>query len=193
MLMAEIEHNEHGDSGRARSWTLRAVHALHDPVWTADGYVSERWRPVSPVTGRLDAFQWQTPLAALPSDRAAVVEGELSEQAAGEAPRVEALPPSSSQAAQSSHQGSTPSATPVEPSSSGSGDGAAALASATFGPQADADKVGASGAPAVMPIIRAPDDPGVDDHPQNDGFAEENPAVARQAGGWREFLSRRET
>ncbi|HEX9361399.1 MAG TPA: heme biosynthesis HemY N-terminal domain-containing protein, partial [Bradyrhizobium sp.] len=60
MLMAEIERTEHGDSGRARAWTLRAVRALHDPVWTADGYVSERWRPVSPVTGRLDAFKWQT-------------------------------------------------------------------------------------------------------------------------------------
>src|SRR5450755_608246 len=62
MLMAEIERTEHGDSGRARAWTLRAVRALHDPVWTADGYVSDRWRPVSPVTGRLDAFQWQRPL-----------------------------------------------------------------------------------------------------------------------------------
>ena len=69
MLMAEIERTEHGDSGRARAWTLRAVRALHDPVWTADGYVSDRWRPVSPVTGRLDAFQWQTPLAALPSGK----------------------------------------------------------------------------------------------------------------------------
>ena len=74
MLMAEIERSEHGDSGRARAWTLRAVRALHDPVWTADGYVSDRWRPVSPVTGRLDAFQWQTPLAALPSDKAVAVE-----------------------------------------------------------------------------------------------------------------------
>src|SRR5258705_893265 len=37
MLMAEIERTEHGDSGRARAWTLRAVRALHDPGWTADG------------------------------------------------------------------------------------------------------------------------------------------------------------
>src|SRR6202011_3380391 len=76
MLMAEIERTEHGDSGRARAWTLRAVRALHDPVWTADGYVSDRWRPVSPVTGRLDAFQWQTPLAALPSDKSAAIEAK---------------------------------------------------------------------------------------------------------------------
>src|ERR1700687_3049571 len=74
LLMAEIERTEHGDSGRARAWTLRAVRARHDPAWTADGYVSDRWRPVSPVTGRLDAFQWQTPLAALPSDKTVTVE-----------------------------------------------------------------------------------------------------------------------
>ena len=81
MLMAEIERTEHGDSGRARAWTLRAVRALHDPVWTADGYVSERWRPVSPVSGRLDAFQWQTPLAALPSDKNAAIESSPFEEA----------------------------------------------------------------------------------------------------------------
>src|SRR5664279_5514881 len=74
LLMAEIERTEHGDSGRARAWTLRAVRAQHDPVWTADGYVSDRWRPVSPVTGRLDAFQWQMPLASLPSDKNAAIE-----------------------------------------------------------------------------------------------------------------------
>src|ERR1700710_2326762 len=49
LLMAEIERTEHGDSGRARAWTLRAVRALHDPAWTADGYVSDRWRPGAPV------------------------------------------------------------------------------------------------------------------------------------------------
>src|SRR6201999_731920 len=81
LLMAEIERTEHGDSGRARAWTLRAVRALHDPVWTADGYVSERWRPVSPVSGRLDAFQWQMPLAALPSDKGAAIESSPFEEA----------------------------------------------------------------------------------------------------------------
>src|SRR6266403_4993729 len=81
MLMAEIERTEHGDSGRARAWTLRAVHARHDPVWTADGYVSDRWRPVSPVSGRLDAFQWQMPLSALPSDKSAAIESAAVEEA----------------------------------------------------------------------------------------------------------------
>jgi len=43
----------------------RAVHAAHDPVWTADGVIAETWMPVSPVTGRLDAFQWRVPVADL--------------------------------------------------------------------------------------------------------------------------------
>ncbi len=80
LLMAEIERGEHDDEGAARAWTLRAVRAAHDPVWTADGYVSDRWRPVSPVTGRLDAFQWQTPLAALPSDSSAAIEAFALEE-----------------------------------------------------------------------------------------------------------------
>src|SRR4051812_26811544 len=90
MLMAEVERNEHGDSGRARAWTLRAVRALHDPAWTADGYVSDRWRPVSPVSGRLDAFQWQTPVAALPSDKRPAIEMAEFEEAGSALPQVEA-------------------------------------------------------------------------------------------------------
>ena len=39
--------------------------ARRDPAWTADGFVSERWLPVSPVTGRLDAFAWKDPLSGL--------------------------------------------------------------------------------------------------------------------------------
>jgi HemY protein len=94
LLMAEIERTEHGDSGRARAWTLRAVRALHDPVWTADGYVSASWRPVSPVSGRIDAFQWQTPLAALPSDKNAGVEASPFEEAMLAPPPRRVEPPS---------------------------------------------------------------------------------------------------
>src|SRR5262249_13120715 len=64
-LMARIETAEHGDSGLAREWMARAVHAAHDPAWTADGVIAETWMPVSPVTGRLDAFQWRVPIADL--------------------------------------------------------------------------------------------------------------------------------
>jgi HemY protein len=64
-LMARIEAAEHGDTGRAREWMARAVHAAHDPAWTADGVIAESWMPVSPVSGRLDAFQWRVPVADL--------------------------------------------------------------------------------------------------------------------------------
>ena len=93
LLMAEIERTEHGDSGRARAWTLRAVRAQHDPVWTADGYVSASWRPVSPVSGRLDAFQWQAPLTALPSDRTATIEPSPFEEAMLAAPPPHRIEP----------------------------------------------------------------------------------------------------
>jgi HemY protein len=59
LLMAEIETGEHGDQARARAWLTRALVAPRDPVWTADGQVFEHWAPLSPVTGKLDAFQWR--------------------------------------------------------------------------------------------------------------------------------------
>jgi HemY protein len=61
MLMAEIEAVEHGDHGKAREWAARAVRARRDPAWVADGYVSDRWLPISPLSGRLDAFVWIVP------------------------------------------------------------------------------------------------------------------------------------
>jgi HemY protein len=42
---------------------FRSVRAPRDPAWTADGIVSDEWEPVSPVTGRLDAFEWKVPVA----------------------------------------------------------------------------------------------------------------------------------
>jgi HemY protein len=59
LLMAEIENAENGDLGRVRGWLTRAVNAPRDPVWIADGHVSNSWLPISPVTGKLDAFKWR--------------------------------------------------------------------------------------------------------------------------------------
>jgi HemY protein len=73
LLMAELERAERNDEGRAREWMARALNAVPDPEWTADGYVSERWRPVSP-SGRLDAFEWRVPFSGLAS--APVIESE---------------------------------------------------------------------------------------------------------------------
>jgi HemY protein len=56
--------------GRVREWLTRAVGAQRDPAWIADGVAYERWGPVSPTTGRLDAMHWETPDAGA-SERAA--------------------------------------------------------------------------------------------------------------------------
>lgn len=65
-LMAELEEKQHGAQGYVREWLTRASHAPRDPIWIADGVISEKWRPISPVTGKLDAFVWRKPLERLP-------------------------------------------------------------------------------------------------------------------------------
>jgi HemY protein len=133
MLMAELEEAEHDDVGRARAWMARAVHAARDPVWTADGYVSDIWMPVSPA-GRLDAFEWRVPIAELPG---AAVE-------AGDAPAIiEASPAVSA---------SQPVvvAPPSEPP-----------APATEPPRGRRPAATAMAEP-VIPLVHAPDDPGPD-------------------------------
>ena len=64
-LMARIEAGELGDRGREREWLARALRAPRDRAWIADGYVSDRWLPVSPVTGAVDAFEWKAPVDAI--------------------------------------------------------------------------------------------------------------------------------
>jgi HemY protein len=63
-LMARIESGE-GDRGREREWLARAVRAPRDRAWIADGYISDRWLPASPVTGAVDAFEWKAPVDAI--------------------------------------------------------------------------------------------------------------------------------
>jgi HemY protein len=220
LLMAEIERTEHGDSGRARAWTLRAVRALHDPAWTADGYVSDRWRPVSPVTGRLDAFQWQTPVAALPSDKAGAIESSAFEEAMLATPRraVVLEPPKDitepaaepivpvAPAPPAEQDNAPPAAVAAEvaPAETSQPEAAAAPAppppkpaepapsrpAPLFRSRQDIPKAIPTPIPAVIPLVRAPDDPGVDEDGTPDEFAEQIGPPKAQAGGWRGFLSR---
>jgi HemY protein len=76
-LMARIEAEEHGDKGRVREWLARAVNAPRDLAWTADGVVAERWMPVSPVTGALDAFEWRVPVSELETADHSILGDEL--------------------------------------------------------------------------------------------------------------------
>ncbi|MGB3488125.1 MAG: heme biosynthesis HemY N-terminal domain-containing protein [Xanthobacteraceae bacterium] len=205
MLMAEIERTEHGDSGRAREWTMRAVRALHDPVWTADGYVSDHWRPVSPLTGRLDAFQWQMPLAALPADSHTALVVEADERDPTTKDGLAALPVA---AAPDNPSASTPNSPPV--AANPAAETAPTAPAATEPPAAAAapspnaspapgplfrsrqlpEKGNATVIPAVIPLTRAPDDPGVDEDLELDEYGEPNQPRTTQAGGWRGFLSR---
>lgn len=70
LLMAELEEAEHGAAGRVREWLARATRAPRDAAWVADGLVSDQWLPVSPISGRLDAFVWTVPPATLGSQAA---------------------------------------------------------------------------------------------------------------------------
>jgi HemY protein len=65
LMMAEIEEGESGDKAKARDWVNRAVRAPREPLWTADGITAEEWEPLSPVTGKLDAFEWRVPTSAV--------------------------------------------------------------------------------------------------------------------------------
>jgi HemY protein len=65
LLLADIEEADSGDQGRVRQFLSKAVRAPRDPAWVADGFVSDRWAPVSPITGKLDAFEWRAPVERL--------------------------------------------------------------------------------------------------------------------------------
>ena len=61
LLMARLEALEHGDPSVQRDWLLRASRAPRDAAWIADGVISDQWQPLSPISGRLDAFKWLYP------------------------------------------------------------------------------------------------------------------------------------
>ncbi len=199
LMMAEIERGEHDDEGAARAWTLRAVRAAHDPAWTADGYVSDRWRPVSPVTGRLDAFRWMVPVAALPSvgtsdtvvEPVVVPKPKALEVTASEPkgpefkePELKSLP--AEPAGPEKLDGSRP--LPAEPAGTNGSQPVAPVP--VFRSRTDIKPGGSAPAiPAVIPIMRAPDDPGIDDNPAPDELDQPGQSSG-QAGGFRGFLSR---
>ncbi|MEO4043701.1 heme biosynthesis protein HemY [Hoeflea sp. CAU 1731] len=89
LLLADIEEADTGDQGRVRHWLAQAVRAPRDEAWTADGYVAEEWAAVSPVTGRLDAFEWRVPVEQLaePIEHAEMVRGD-AERAIASLPPV---------------------------------------------------------------------------------------------------------
>lgn len=82
LLMSDLEQAEFGAMGKGREWLARASRAPRDPAWIADGVVSDTWAPISPVTGRLDAFVWQSPPDVLVAPELALTDdvmGDLDE------------------------------------------------------------------------------------------------------------------
>jgi HemY protein len=136
-LMAEIEEAEHGDEGRVREWMGRAMRASGDPVWTADGVVSDRWLPVSP-NGRLDGYEWKVPLAEIGVSR----------------PVIEAAPPAMEPATIALREAKPE--LPVEMPSR--------KAAKTKMDSRASSKPPAKTRPVepVIPLVHAPDDPGLD-------------------------------
>lgn len=140
-LMATLEQAESGNEGRAREWMARALRARRDPAWTADGFVSERWLPLSPVSGKLDAMQWKVPLAALGT--ATVIEPERETIAA-------------------------PSSTPAKPSAETSS-GESVPDKGERPPSSDqAEAKAEPKVEPVIPLMHAPDDPGPEPPPDRE-------------------------
>ena len=157
-VMAEIEETEHGDEGRVREWMGRAMRASGDPVWTADGLVSDRWMPVSP-NGRLDGFTWKLPLAEIGVSRpvievAAAPAAQAVDLSVPElAVTAEPLPERPARKAAKSAAKPTAKAKPVEP---------------------------------VIPLVHAPDDPGPDSGLDGDPVPEPSTPPARDT--WQRIM-----
>jgi len=150
-LMAEIEQSEHGDEGRVREWMARAMRASGDPVWTADGVVSDRWLPVTP-NGRLDGFEWKLPLAEIGVSRPVI---EVTPPPAPAEPAIEIaapeakLEPAPEIAAEPVPE---PAREPAKPAEKPAGK-AKLVAPKSVEPKP---------VEPVIPLVHAPDDPGPD-------------------------------
>ncbi len=155
LLMAEIERREHGDEGRAREWVARALNAAPDPAWTADGYVSDRWLPVSPVSGRLDAFEWRVPLTGMVS-----------------APMIEPESISATPAALAAHAGGVATEPAVTPDAFPAPRPAEPMARPQPKPEPKPEP--------IIPLVHAPDDPGPDAVDE-----ESEAAAAAENGSWK--------
>jgi HemY protein len=150
LLMADIEEAETGDIGRVRQLLAKAVRAARDPTWTADGYVSDRWAPISPMTGRLDAFEWRVPVERLGQ----LIEQDGEEPAIGEIPALP-MPAEVTAPPADTDEGVGETVVPPAPHSAAPAPVAASSAAAT--------EVGETPPPPAAPAPAAPERGGTDD------------------------------
>jgi HemY protein len=182
LLMADLEHAEHGTTGRVREWLARAAHGRRDPAWVADGLVTDRWAPVSPVTGRLDAFRWEVPPDVLTGPGPSVLDDVLADlddkpveptpQLTAAAAEPIAAPEPQPEVAAAEDAAAVP---PVEVQEAGGEPPPAQETAQSAEPVQVAEepqpsaKPNGSGtahvepAPVVFPVPHPPDDPGPDD------------------------------
>jgi HemY protein len=157
LLMAELERVDRNDVGRAREWLARAVHAPPDPAWTADGHVSDRWLPASPVTGRLDALEWRVPVTGVVSPP--VIEPEPTTPAPAEI-------------------SATPAPETAEPP-----DAEALPARRSEDPQIKLEPNLEPKPEPIIPLVHAPDDPGPDAIEEIEPHAEQDSGGWRKIFG----------
>jgi HemY protein len=151
--MAEIEDAD-GDVGRSREWMARAMRAAPDPAWTADGVVSEHWLPVSPVSGRLDAFQWRVPLAEIGVERPIIEPDKIAP------PDDRPPPPAPAETAAAEPEKRVPRR------------------------KSSAKAAAERPVEAVIPLVHAPDDPGPDVTPDEDPLDPLPEPPSPAAGAW---------
>ncbi len=181
-LMARIEAGDTRNSGLVREWLARALRAPRDPAWVADGVVSDRWAPLSPVTGQLDAFEWRIPM-----ERVAPADSDALPLEIAELERLERLE-QAEPAAVATHTGgdddkpklaqaASPTAT-EEGSADGDDTGTSQAERGAQEPEPEtqqprdrdvktASRSPSNGESVVFPL-RAPDDPGPETSEQDD-------------------------
>lgn len=145
LLMAEIENAETGDLARARAWLARGLNAARDPAWVADGLVSESWEPVSPISGRLDAFEWKLPQESISASVSPAIDPDIEEEPA-ELPEAE-------EAVAAATAAPSPPPPPPPPAS----------------PAPRPEPVRTPPSEVLLPLARAPDDPGPDSDEDDQG------------------------
>ncbi|MEI5664754.1 heme biosynthesis HemY N-terminal domain-containing protein [Bosea sp. CCNWLW174] len=171
LLMAELEEAEHGATGRVREWLARATRAPRDAAWVADGLVSDKWLPISPISGRLDAFVWTVPPATLGSQGAHFEDDVLADLDDPSAPLLEGKAEVAEAVTVPAAAGLAPPPAPEpakpEPKVEPRPEPVAAAAPPPAEPVVEiappATKPAtpqAKPAPVVFPVAHAPDDPG---------------------------------
>ncbi|MBV8566184.1 MAG: heme biosynthesis protein HemY [Methylobacteriaceae bacterium] len=173
LLMADIEDTA-GSPGRAREWLARAARAARDPAWIADGVVADRWSPVSPLTGRLDAFVWAKPSEqasgppALPFPTIADAEVAHAEEVttpsiavSGSVAGGDATGTVRNNGAGSATGSDRPLSMQLAPASTKLSGAAFAVASAPAA-RATGPRAAAPARPVIFPLPLLPDDPGPD-------------------------------